>query len=716
YVFSYMLILFIPIFIITIILSKSVFNILENEILSRNKISLIYSSNILENNFSNLNRISQSIATEDNIKFNRLEENITQSINIIDSLKKYNLSNSFFDKIFIHFFNDNFVYSDSSSYTMDNFFKTIGSTEDLDEKIKNLFTSISKPTVIKDLEDNKLFYAIPYIVNSNVLGCVLFSINLQHLNLTLNNTGEPTYNFLIDDNFNIVNLSSTDMLEDGNFINYFSNKITDLENNKILIDTLKEHTIFSTKIPSMNLYFLSIKPLNYLFKELSNVSYLLLLSTLLAFFLGSIAIYFFTKINYKPIKQLKNFSEKLHIKNKEDISSYNEIELIKNTLHYLNERNMELEYTVSKSLPINQNFMLNELINGNISNNEKFLNNCKEMGLDLFAPFHTIITIKSKDANLTSFSKLLKDYNIHDFSIIYEFLVSNLGEDLTVFLVGLSKDNLKFTGRRKINENLILSIGSIEEDLHLIAKSYVDSIGIIEMPEKLEHTTSLKDFIKKYDDILKNIQSILNEDKFDELFFTVLSLTSSLNKELLPFKVIRTVYFELIIMLNNYINKNKHLINYNTIDLYTLYEIHSKEALKEVFLEIFKELFELIKNKNKVHVPKLSIERIEKYVLENYTDYSFSLQLVSDKFGISLSYLSQYFKDKTGITILDYITTLKMNKAKNLLTNSNLTLKHIAEEIGYSSVSSFIRRFKQVTKMTPGEYKKINIKSLKEEK
>ncbi|MOA66840.1 HTH-type transcriptional regulator GadW [compost metagenome] len=46
-----------------------------------------------------------------------------------------------------------------------------------------------------------------------------------------------------------------------------------------------------------------------------------------------------------------------------------------------------------------------------------------------------------------------------------------------------------------------------------------------------------------------------------------------------------------------------------------------------------------------------------------------------------------------------------MEKAKNLLAATQLPLKAIAEEVGYYNVSSFIRRFKQLSGQTPGEYR-----------
>ena len=68
--------------------------------------------------------------------------------------------------------------------------------------------------------------------------------------------------------------------------------------------------------------------------------------------------------------------------------------------------------------------------------------------------------------------------------------------------------------------------------------------------------------------------------------------------------------------------------------------------------------------------------------------------------------MSQLFKNQMNITILDYITDLRITKAKQLLESTTMPIDMIAEEVGYYNTNSFIRRYKQMTGTTPGEYRK----------
>ena len=102
--------------------------------------------------------------------------------------------------------------------------------------------------------------------------------------------------------------------------------------------------------------------------------------------------------------------------------------------------------------------------------------------------------------------------------------------------------------------------------------------------------------------------------------------------------------------------------------------------------------------------PPMNLASILSFIEENYCSENFSLQLLADHFGVSLSYLSLFFKERYGENLLNYYTGLRMEKAKELLDTTDLPLKDIVAAVGYSNVSSFIRRFKQLYGVTPRRY------------
>ena len=74
---------------------------------------------------------------------------------------------------------------------------------------------------------------------------------------------------------------------------------------------------------------------------------------------------------------------------------------------------------------------------------------------------------------------------------------------------------------------------------------------------------------------------------------------------------------------------------------------------------------------------------------------------VAEYFGLSISNLSHRFKKQTGVNVSEYITARRIECAKQLLTETGLTLSGIAQRLGYPQTSSFMRVFKSCVGMTP---------------
>ncbi|MGV2787196.1 helix-turn-helix domain-containing protein, partial [Clostridium perfringens] len=79
---------------------------------------------------------------------------------------------------------------------------------------------------------------------------------------------------------------------------------------------------------------------------------------------------------------------------------------------------------------------------------------------------------------------------------------------------------------------------------------------------------------------------------------------------------------------------------------------------------------------------------------------------LSDQVYLSPNYLRSIFKEKTGMTIHDYLTRIRLNKAKELLADDSLKVQDIAQRVGYESTSYFISLFLKSQGVTPNEYRK----------
>ena len=100
------------------------------------------------------------------------------------------------------------------------------------------------------------------------------------------------------------------------------------------------------------------------------------------------------------------------------------------------------------------------------------------------------------------------------------------------------------------------------------------------------------------------------------------------------------------------------------------------------------------------------IIKIIEYIETNFDDSQLSVETIAAHFNRSGNTLSKYFKRKTGNGVLRYIHTVRTAAAKELLAeHPELNISQVALKVGYTSVLTFNREFKDFFKMTPGEYR-----------
>lgn len=83
-----------------------------------------------------------------------------------------------------------------------------------------------------------------------------------------------------------------------------------------------------------------------------------------------------------------------------------------------------------------------------------------------------------------------------------------------------------------------------------------------------------------------------------------------------------------------------------------------------------------------------------------------TLEEVSQHVGLSPYYFSKLFKEHTGMTFIEYVTKLRMERAMALMATTDSTLKEVCFEVGYRDPNYFSRAFKKWTGQTPSAYRK----------
>lgn len=100
------------------------------------------------------------------------------------------------------------------------------------------------------------------------------------------------------------------------------------------------------------------------------------------------------------------------------------------------------------------------------------------------------------------------------------------------------------------------------------------------------------------------------------------------------------------------------------------------------------------------------VQRV-KTLIENSFDRELSVSEMARLIDLSVSHLQHLFKKELGQSPAQYVQALRLQRARDLLENSSLSVKQIMMRIGAKDRSNFERRFKRAYKTTPVQYRKV---------
>ena len=270
------------------------------------------------------------------------------------------------------------------------------------------------------------------------------------------------------------------------------------------------------------------------------------------------------------------------------------------------------------------------------------------------------------------------------------------------------------------------AIGKVHFGLDRLYPAYEETISILSQ-RLLQGWNRLYSF-----DIIRCHYHILTREKELELqsalkksdYFSAKAIISSLLHEpnLIAYGNIFSIYDFTITLLkmmnqiylslgrmNSAIEEKMMKMLSGKCDFYQYYFI---EQLEEEILDLVYQLCSFNEQKSENRNYDI-IKEILEYIESNY-QYDISLQdLALHKYFINPSHLSRLFKSTVGQTFSKYLISVRIQKAKYLLENSNLKINDITMNVGYNDSSHFVQSFKKMYGITPKEYRSNFEKSVR---
>lgn len=99
------------------------------------------------------------------------------------------------------------------------------------------------------------------------------------------------------------------------------------------------------------------------------------------------------------------------------------------------------------------------------------------------------------------------------------------------------------------------------------------------------------------------------------------------------------------------------------------------------------------------------VEQIKQYIRENYSDSGMGVDQLAREVGMTPNYLSSIFKKNTGENLSRYLKGFRMERAREMLENTNEKIGIICEKCGFVNVSYFCQSFREFFGISPQKYR-----------
>lgn len=134
----------------------------------------------------------------------------------------------------------------------------------------------------------------------------------------------------------------------------------------------------------------------------------------------------------------------------------------------------------------------------------------------------------------------------------------------------------------------------------------------------------------------------------------------------------------------------------------SIYRMNHSEQVADWMIRLRDGLCDTLKSK-RVSYKEHMISNIQKYI-QNHIEERLTLNEISAVFGLSPNYLSALFKKTCGIGFSEYITQMKVSRAKNMLLEQDMKIYEVADHLGFESAFYFSKVFKKVSGVSPREF------------
>ena len=435
------------------------------------------------------------------------------------------------------------------------------------------------------------------------------------------------------------------------------------------------------------------------------------------FLQGQWNIFFITIISYLVLsaatigirkrvgKRVKHISE---ILNEEDDS----FETIERGIKALDENKKASEID---GLKHRRGKFINDFVRNGFVDNEDVIRGAKEAELDIREKKYAIVLTGEKDngnerkvndviIEMLKAEKSLTGYGVNLIAKRQSLFVI-FGQDETAVKEFI--DKMLTVGKNNC-ETFIISVSNFHDNFGDASKAYLEADAAYDNRFLADNDAAIyykdvsaidevKELPTGYMQRLKNAIRLGQMETIEKSIDEISEYMQQNGQSLLDFRIMCNDIIHLIIDAWGDSDRN------DIYSVYTLSQCMTVQDFRGVLLDVCRGL---MKDKGKLSESEDSmVQRAVKYIKDDYASSDFTMSVLAERLGVSAVTLSVNFKNEMDISPSDYLATIRMEKAKELLRHTDKKIRDISMKVGYEDDHVFTRRFKKYTGKTPGQYR-----------
>jgi two-component system response regulator YesN len=193
----------------------------------------------------------------------------------------------------------------------------------------------------------------------------------------------------------------------------------------------------------------------------------------------------------------------------------------------------------------------------------------------------------------------------------------------------------------------------------------------------------------------------------DEAYLVLNEILTEAFQDPGDFRVAKARVLEIMVMLSRAaVERGETLERLLGFNYQHIEEFSHLDSVEELFLWVVR-MMEMFMDRIQAHQGSRNTQVLAQAIEFLRQNYQRSLRLedIAQAVFLSPCYLSHIFKEEIGITIMEYLTRLRIEEAKRLLCNPRFTVVQVADSIGYGDPSYFTKVFKKSEGITPSQFK-----------